>query len=110
MPVPQISVVELEAALAAGAHLYDVREPSEYRIAHVEGAVLIPLGEVVDSIDKFDSVAAVYLICASGARSDRAAQYLRSRGIDAHNVAGGTNAWIKSGRKVHGDHNEANQS
>ncbi len=100
MPVPQISVVELEAALSAGAPLYDVREPSEYHTSHVEGAELIPLGEVVDSIERFSSDCAVYLICASGARSDRAAEYLRSKGIDAHNVSGGTSAWIQSGREV----------
>ncbi len=39
----------------------------------------------------------VYLICRSGARSNVAAEHLLQRGIDARNVAGGTNAWIASG-------------
>jgi rhodanese-related sulfurtransferase len=39
----------------------------------------------------------VYVICAKGARSLRAAEFYRSHGIDAINVAGGTTAWIGAG-------------
>ncbi len=98
MTVPQVSVDELEVVLAAGAPLYDVREPNEFLSGHVDGATLIPLGDVTSSVDKFRDDRRIYLICASGARSGRAAQYLRGVGLDAHNVAGGTSAWIKSGR------------
>jgi len=100
MPVPQVSVAELETALADGATLYDVREPHEYQTAHVEGGVLIPLGDVADSIDAFHDDRTIYVICASGGRSGRAVEFLRSKGLDAINVAGGTNAWVDSGRPV----------
>jgi len=103
MPVPQISVAELENALAEGAPLFDVREEHEYATAHVDGGVLIPLGEVVESVDSFHDDRTIYLICASGARSGRAVEFLRSKGLDAVNVAGGTIAWINSGRPVVGD-------
>ena len=42
----------------------------------------------------------VYVICAIGGRSARAAEFLRGQGIDAINVAGGTNGWVDSGRAV----------
>ena len=42
----------------------------------------------------------VYVICAMGARSLRAAEFYRSQGIDAINVAGGTTAWIEAGEPV----------
>ncbi len=98
MTVPQISVDELQVVLESGAPLYDVREPNEYESGHVGGATLIPLGDVTGSVDQFQDDRRIYLICASGARSGRAVWYLRGEGLDAHNVAGGTNAWIKSGR------------
>jgi len=100
MSVPQISVADLEAALAKGAPLYDVREEHEFHSARVEGGVLIPLGDVTQSLDRFHDDRRIYMICASGARSGRAAEYLRSHGFDAVNVAGGTNAWMESGRSV----------
>ena len=40
------------------------------------------------------------MICKSGARSMRAAEFLAANGIDATNVAGGTMAWIDSGRPI----------
>lgn len=36
----------------------------------------------------------LYVICALGGRSRTAAEFLRHNGIDAVNVAGGTNAWV----------------
>jgi len=103
MPVPQISVAELENALAKGAPLYDVREQHEYASAHVDGGVLIPMGDVVESLDSFHDDRTIYVICASGARSGRVVEFLRTKGLDAVNVAGGTIAWIDSGRPVMSD-------
>ena len=42
----------------------------------------------------------VYVICAKGGRSLRAAEFYRAQGIDAVNVAGGTTAWIDAGQPV----------
>ena len=42
----------------------------------------------------------VYLICKSGGRSARAAEFLIPQGVEAVNVAGGTMAWTDSGRPV----------
>jgi rhodanese-related sulfurtransferase len=45
-------------------------------------------------------VRTIYVICASGGRSLRAASALVASGLDALSVAGGTNGWAESGRPV----------
>jgi rhodanese-related sulfurtransferase len=99
--VPEVSVDELADAITSGTGrlvLVDVREPYEYAEAHVPGAVLIPLATVPDELARFPPGPPVYVICASGGRSYHAADWLRSQGINAVNVAGGTKGWIASGR------------
>ena len=96
--VPEIDVETLEDLLEEGAPLVDVREPDEYTEVHVPGAVLVPLATVPDNLSAFPSAAPVYVICKSGARSGRAVQWLRAQGVDATNVAGGTDAWVRTGK------------
>lgn len=97
--LPEIGVHELAEAQAGGV-LIDVREPEEYETVHVPGAVLVPLGQVVERVQEVPRDRPVYVICASGTRSAKAAQWYRSQGIDARNVAGGTTAWVESGKPV----------
>lgn len=87
-------------AHAKGATLLDVRNPDEYEEKHVAGALLIPLGELGDRLDEVPKAKPLYVICAAGGRSLRAAQALASEGFDALSVAGGTNGWANSGRPV----------
>ena len=98
MTIPEIDVDELAARLDAGGVLFDVREPAEYDEAHVTGAVLVPLATVPDEVDQFRRPGPVYVICRSGGRSGKAVELLRTEGIDAVNVAGGTLAWLATGR------------
>jgi rhodanese-related sulfurtransferase len=98
MAVSEISVDELEAALHAGGRLVDVREPDEYDEAHVPGAVLVPLGSVPDALHHFAADQPTYVICKSGGRSMRACEFLDDQGHLVVNVAGGTMAWVASGR------------
>lgn len=98
MAVSEISVDELAPLLAAGARIVDVREPDEFVEARVPGAVLVPLATVPDHVDAFEGPGTTYVICRSGARSMRACEFLAERGLDVVNVAGGTMAWIASGR------------
>lgn len=61
--------------------MVDVREPFEYQDGHVPGAVNIPLGQIPSRLAEMpDKAAAIFLYCASGARSSRAAAYLKSLG------------------------------
>jgi rhodanese-related sulfurtransferase len=98
--IDEVSVDELASALDAGARVFDVREPHEYTEGHVPGAVLVPLGTVDDQVDAFRGEGPMYVICKSGGRSMRALQALAAHDVVGINVAGGTLAWIDSGRAV----------
>lgn len=100
---PQVGVHDLAAALDQGAYLVDVREPHEWAEARVNGATLIPLGSITERVAEVPADRTVYVICRSGGRSDRAAGWLRTQGVDAVNVDGGTLAWIEAGLPVNED-------
>ena len=89
-------MAELAELMSDGIALIDVREPDEYAEVRVPGAVLIPLetipGRVRDLPDQH-----LYMICALGGRSLKAAEYLTARGWACTNVAGGTNGWVEAG-------------
>ncbi|MBT8226571.1 MAG: rhodanese-like domain-containing protein [Dactylosporangium sp.] len=96
----EVDLATFAAAVAGGATVIDVREPHEYAAGHVEGARLVPLGQLPGRTGELPRTGPVYVICASGARSLTAAEYLARAGIDARSVAGGTGAWRRSGRPV----------
>src|SRR6478752_2277852 len=96
--VPEIDIEELARLLDDGVNLIDVRQPHEYEDRHVPGAVLIPLAEVPDRLSEIPDSGQVLVICKTGARSHRASEFLRGNGIDAVNIAGGTDGWADSGR------------
>ena len=101
--VPEIDIDELERRRAGGAAVFDVREPDEYEEVRIPGAVLVPLASVPEAVEDFRAASqrtAVCVVCAAGGRSAQAVGFLRDRGVDAVNVAGGTNAWHQSGRPV----------
>ncbi|HEX2192725.1 MAG TPA: rhodanese-like domain-containing protein [Acidimicrobiales bacterium] len=98
--VPEVDVDQLDAARAEGAPVIDVRQPDEYDTAHVPGARLLPLNEVPARMGEVPADGTVYVICQTGSRSARATDFLRRQGIDAQNVAGGTKAWVESGRAI----------
>jgi rhodanese-related sulfurtransferase len=100
MDVPEIDIAELARLRADGVPVIDVREPDEYTAAHVPGAVLVPLATVPDNLDVVPTEGTVYVICAKGGRSLKAAEFYRAKGIDAVNVAGGTTAWVDAGNPV----------
>jgi rhodanese-related sulfurtransferase len=98
---PEIDVEELAAARAGGpVPLVDVRQPEEYEAVHVPGAKLIPMADVMARVGEIPTEGPVYVICQSGSRSQRAADFLRTRGIEAYTVAGGTKAWAEAGHET----------
>lgn len=98
--IQEVTVDELADRLAEGARLIDVREPDEYEQARVPGGVLVPLGTVPAAVDRFRGDTPAYVICRSGGRSMQACRFLAEQGVEAINVAGGTMAWVLSGRPV----------
>ena len=74
--------------------ILDVRQPKEYEAGHIPGALLMPLPELTDHMQRIDRTKPIMVYCASGGRSRMAAQLLSGQGFsDIINVAGGFNAW-----------------
>lgn len=74
----------------------DVREPFEHQIAHIEGAKLIPLGQLEERVSELEAYKDKEIVahCHHGGRSRRALEFLQSKGFKKlRNVAGGIDAW-----------------
>lgn len=94
----EITPRELKERLERGERIVivDVREPHEWDIAHIEGARLIPLGELAARVHELDSADQIVLHCKTGARSARALEFLRGIGFrKLKNLKGGINAWAR---------------
>ena len=95
--VPEISVAELKRRFDSSKPLVllDVREPHEYEIARIEGARLIPLGELSGRLDEIEGLADELIVhCHSGSRSSYAVQLLQQAGFkNVYHLAGGIDAW-----------------
>jgi len=93
---PAISVQELKRKMDAREvfQLIDVREALEYEIARIDGARLIPLGEIAERIDELERDQPIFVHCHSGQRSAQAVGLLQQRGFsNVYNVEGGIDAW-----------------
>src|SRR6266700_2457708 len=94
--VPAISVHELKRKTDAreAFELIDVREPFEYEIARIDGAKLIPLGEIAERADELQREQTIVIHCHSGGRSAEAVRLLQQRGFaKVCNLEGGIDAW-----------------
>jgi adenylyltransferase/sulfurtransferase len=93
----EISATELKQRLDAGddIQIVDVRQPDEYAVAKIEGAVLIPLGEVVARMDEIDPTRETVVQCKGGVRSAKAIEALTAAGFSGTliNLRGGITAW-----------------
>ena len=94
--IPDISPHELKRRMDAGERfeLIDVREPFEYEIAQIDGAKLIPLGEIAERLDELKREQPIIVHCHSGMRSAQAVRLLQQRGFaKVYNLEGGIDAW-----------------
>src|SRR5437867_13186344 len=75
--------------------IIDVREPNEYQINRIAGSQLIPLGEIPRRYAELDPSEEFVMQCKTGARSARAAEFLRQAGFKrVLNLKGGILDWI----------------
>jgi hydroxyacylglutathione hydrolase len=98
--VPQMSVYELNEWLDEGRDVVvvDVREPSEWREGHVEGALHLPMLEIVKRLEELPAGRPKAVMCAGGLRSSTVVSALERHGVrDCLNVTGGMAAWLKAG-------------
>ncbi len=98
-----ISVVQLEHMLKERSEgtrdfvLVDVREPNEFEINQIPGAVLIPKGDFLNgsALEKLPSDKQVVMHCKSGVRSAETLAIVKGAGYaDAVHVGGGIVAWV----------------
>jgi molybdopterin/thiamine biosynthesis adenylyltransferase/rhodanese-related sulfurtransferase len=97
-PPPDFHIApeELKRRLASGDDLtlVDVREPQEYDIVRLPGAILMPLGELERRLSELDPSRELVVYCHKGIRSVRAVAYMRHVGLSrARNLVGGIDEW-----------------
>ena len=95
----EATVEELKQIQTSGRPLYllDVRESQEFQIARIPGSTLIPLGQLPQRLSELPTGPGspeIIVHCKMGARSAKAVQFLKERGISARNLKGGILAWI----------------
>jgi adenylyltransferase/sulfurtransferase len=94
--VPAISVHDLKRKRDAreAIQLIDVREPFEFEIARIDGAKLIPLGQLANRLYELKRNGQTVVHCHTGMRSAQAVQMLRQTGFtNVYNLEGGIDAW-----------------
>jgi adenylyltransferase/sulfurtransferase len=95
-----ITALELKEMIDTGKDfaLIDVREPNEYEIVSIPGAVLIPKDRILsgEALAEIPQDKPVVLHCKTGVRSAEALSALHQAGFrDAVHVGGGVIAWAK---------------
>jgi rhodanese-related sulfurtransferase len=78
--------------------LIDVREPWEFEKAWIDGAALIPMGDVPSRAhQELDPEDHIVVICHHGVRSMNVTAWLRQQGFEkAQSMRGGIDAWARS--------------
>lgn len=98
----EVSPADFRAMLAPPSDpplIIDCREPDEWRICRIDGAVLVPLGEIEERSDELrelveDDASAIVVYCHHGVRSFTAASLLQGKGLrGARSLAGGIDQW-----------------
>ncbi len=99
----QYEVVPSEAQNQLGrsrqAVLIDVREPREFALARIEGALLVPMQTIPAELQRLEQLAdgnTLLVLCHHGVRSLQVVAWLRRQGIDdCYSIAGGIDRWSR---------------
>ena len=83
--------------------LFDVREPEEYAVSHLQGARPAPSkDEALKALQGTPSDQRIVLYCSVGYRSSELAQFLMKKGFtEVYNLEGSIFAWANEGRPVY---------
>lgn len=103
-------IIEIEpGSLDDEAVILDVREPNEFEAGHAPNAVSIPLGQLRERVADVPAPRdgePLPIICKTGGRSMKAAQFLAEQGLDVVNVKGGTTEWFDGGKPLLSENGE----
>jgi rhodanese-related sulfurtransferase len=85
-----------------GTVLLDCREPNEFALGYIPGAVLLPRGVLEQNIERaVPRDRKIIIYCASGNRSALAADVLQQMGYrDVASMAGGIRSWVDAGGEI----------
>lgn len=93
----EISPQEVKRRLDSGEklRLIDVREPGEFQQARIEGAELIPMRSVAQSLTSLESEEKpIVVFCHHGMRSSQVVGWLRQQGVEnCTSMSGGIDQW-----------------
>lgn len=99
-PEPEITVEAFSRLRSTGETpvLLDVREPWEFELARLEGAILMPMGDVPSRAHaELDPDSHIVVLCHHGQRSLTVTMWMREQGFDfAQSLAGGIDAWSRA--------------
>jgi len=107
--IEEIQITDVEALIAEGYQVLDVREPSEFAEGSIQGAMNVPRGVVESAADRVikgndalqDRDKKWLLLCKSSGRSAMATVALQQMGFkNLKNINGGFNAWKEADLKV----------
>jgi rhodanese-related sulfurtransferase len=96
--VPTIHARDVDALVAQGWCLLDVRTDEEWASGRIPGSLHIPMDQVVARLEEVGD--RVLCVCAVGGRSARVTQYLKAQGREAVNVEGGVHGWASGGGPI----------
>ena len=97
-PAGAVQLINREKAV-----VIDVCEADEFAAGHVGGAKNVPLSQLEERLPTVvkNKALPLVLVCASGARSNRAVAVAKKLGYDnAQSLAGGLKAWRDAGLPV----------
>ena len=95
-----VTPADVAELIEAGGTVIDVRRDEEFAGGHLEGARHIEMNELTAHAEEIPRDRPVLFYCRSGNRSAMAADAFQQAGYDAHNLAGGIEAWAAAGRPL----------
>ena len=100
--IKQIPAAEAIRGGAGDTVYLDVREPNEWNLGHVPGAIHIPRGMLESKVEEMiPREKRVLIYCASGNRSALAADTMQQMGYtDVASLSEGFRGWADSGGQV----------
>jgi len=99
--VPEISVTEA-ARDSAGILFLDAREPREFEVSHLAGALPVGYDHFdLQSVQQVPRDRQIVVYCSVGYRSEKIAERLRAAGFtNVANLYGGIFEWVNQGHSV----------
>jgi rhodanese-related sulfurtransferase len=100
--IPSVTIDRVPDPLPDDLTILDVREPLEWEYGHIDGAVHIPLTELIERVQEVPT-GRTLVVCKVGGRSAQAVAYLNEHGREAFNLHGGMVDWADAGRPLVSD-------